>query len=107
MYRYIWKIKLDDPSREDEFVQHWKDGSSILQQFPGALGTHMHKVRGEENSFFAVAEWESQEARDEMQKEVEIGKTKRAIRWRKMPNNEDFGEIINFAGEETGVVLPK
>jgi heme-degrading monooxygenase HmoA len=107
MYRYIWKIKLDNPDREDEFIQHWKDGSTILQQFPGALGTHMHKVRGEEHSFFAVAEWESKDARDAMQKEIETSSTDRARQWQKMPNNEDFGEIINFAGEETGVVLPE
>lgn len=105
MYRYIWKIKLDNPDSEDEFIQHWKDGSTILQQFPGALGTHMHRVRGEEHSFFAVAEWESQKARDAMQKEVEEGKTERARIWRAMPNNEDFGHIISFAGKEIGVVL--
>lgn len=108
MYRYIWKITLADPSREEEFIAHWREGSTILQEYPGALGTHLHKVRGQDHSFFAVAEWESQADRDVMQSEVDEGKTERGKRWRSLASkNADFGEIIGFAGEEIGVVLPK
>lgn len=107
MYRYIWKIKLNHPEEEAAFIKHWRDSSTILQTFPGALGTHMHRVRDEAGSFYAVAEWESQAARDAMMDEVESGKTDRAIAWQKFPKNESFGEIISFAGPETDVVMPE
>jgi len=53
-----------------------------------------------------MAEWESQAARDSMQAEIDHGDSDRAKRWRAMPNNEDFGEIVSFAGEETDSVIP-
>lgn len=106
MYRYIWKIKLTNPENEAQFIEHWRESSKILQTFPGALGTHMHKVRDEAGSFYAVAEWESQEARDAMAEEVNNGSTERAIAWQKFPKNDAFGEIISFAGPEIDEVMP-
>ena len=107
MYRYIWKIKLNNPEDEQAFIDNWRKSSTILQTFSGALGTHIHKVRDEDGSFFAVAEWESQEVRDLMDKEVHEGETARAIAWRKFPKNESFGEIVSFAGQEIDIVLPE
>lgn len=107
MYRYIWKITLNNPEDEEKFIKHWKDGSTILQTFPGALGTHIHKVRDEDASFYAVAEWKSQEARDAMMEEVNTGSTERAVAWQKFPKNDSFGKIISFAGPEIGVVMPE
>lgn len=107
MYRYIWKIKLNDPANEQAFIDHWRTGSQILQEYEGALGTHLHRVRDEPGSFFAVAEWESQAARDAMSEDANHGDSERAKRWQALPLNESFGEIISFAGEEYGVVLPK
>lgn len=107
MYRYIWKITLNNPEDEEKFIKHWRESSTILQTFPGALGTHMHRVRGEEHSFYAVAEWESQEARDAMNDEVNNGASDRALAWQKFPKNDSFGVIISFAGPETDAVLPE
>lgn len=107
MYRYVWKITLNDPTNEQAFIDHWKEGSAILQEYPGALGTHIHRVRGEAGSFFLVAEWESQALRDAMQADIDAGESERAKRWQKQPTNESFGEIVSFAGEETGVILPR
>ncbi len=107
MYRYIWKIKLYEPSKEEDFINHWREGSKILQEYDGARGTHLHRVRDEPGSFFAVAEWESQAARDAMDKDANHGNSERARRWQSGPTNESFGEIISFAGEEFGVVEPE
>lgn len=107
MYRYIWKIKLNNPNEEEKFITHWRESSTILQTFPGALGTHVHTVRNEPGSYYAVAEWESQEARDAMMEEVTNGTSERALAWRKFPKNDEFGEIISFAGPEVDVVLPE
>lgn len=106
MYRYIWRITLKDPSNEQAFIDHWRSGSQILQEYEGALGTHLHRVRDEPGSFFAVAEWESQAARDAMSQDANHGDSERAKRWQALPLNESFGEIISFAGEEYGAVLP-
>jgi heme-degrading monooxygenase HmoA len=107
MYRYIWKIKLKDSTSEQKFIQHWHDGSKILQEYDGALGTHIHRVRDEPGSFFLVAEWQSIEARDAMNADAEEGKSERSVRWKKFPPNDSFGEIISFAGEEIGAVFPE
>lgn len=108
MYRYIWKIKLKDGVAEQDFMNHWQESSTVLQEYEGALGTHLHKVRGEEQSYFAVAEWESQAARDAMQADAEAGQSDRAKRWQKFMKNYQFGAIdTRFAGEEIGVVSPE
>jgi heme-degrading monooxygenase HmoA len=107
MYRYIWKIKLSDPSDKDRFIAHWREGSAILQKFEGALGTHLHEVRDEPGSYYAVAEWETREARDAMSEEANHGTSELAIEWQKLPKNEEFGEVINFQGDEIGVVMPE
>lgn len=106
MYRFVWKIKLHKPEEEQAFIDFWKTGSKILQEYPGALGTHLHRVRNEAGSFFAVAEWESQEARDAMQRDTHQNNSERAQRWNKLPKNESFGEGIAFFGEELDVVMP-
>lgn len=107
MYRYIWKLKLNNPEDKDKFIAHWRTGSALLQEFPGALGTHIHEVRDEPGSYFAVAEWESKEARDAMAEEANNGISDLAREWQKLPKNESFGETINFQGGELGVVLPE
>lgn len=107
MYRYIWKIVLNDDVKEEDFISHWRVGSTILQEYEGALGTHMHKVRGEDRAYFAVAEWESKAARDAMDADVNHGDSERAKRWQALPLNESFGQIISFAGEESDAVMPQ
>lgn len=108
MYRYIWKIKLKGGVSEQELINHWRESSTVLQEYDGALGTHLHRTRGEERSYFAVAEWETQAARDAMMDDVHKGESDRSKRWLKFAKNDDFGVVDpRFAGEEIGVVLPK
>jgi len=107
MYRFVWKIKLNKPAEEEAFINHWREGSKIIQEYAGAMGTHLHRVRNEPGCFFAVAEWESREARDAMQADAEVGDSERAQRWQKLPKNASFGEGINFFGEEVSTVLPE
>ncbi len=108
MYRYIWKIVLNADVTEQELVGHWRDSSTVLQEYAGALGTHLHKTRGEENSYFAVAEWESQAVRDAAMEDVHAGVSERSKRWLKFAKNDEFGLVDpHFAGEEIGIVLPE
>lgn len=106
MYRYVWKIKLTNSDKEKEFLSFWEETSAILQQYPGALGTHAHRVRGEPGTFFLVAEWESQEARDAMSHDIHNGDSEAAKKWRTYPKNDSFGGVISFAGEELCAVMP-
>lgn len=107
MYRFIWKIKLADNVTDEVFIKHWHDSSAILQEYPGARGTLIHKARDEDRTYFLVAQWESQELRDKMQEEIDAGQTELAKRWQAFPKNETFGDIqARFAGEEIGSVEP-
>jgi len=106
MYRYIWKIKLDDPAKKSEFLQHWKETSLLLQKYPGAKGTYAHEVRDEEASFFLVAQWKSIESRDAMSNDIHNSDSDLAKKWRTYAPSSSFGEITQFAGEEIGSVLP-
>lgn len=108
MYRFIWKIKLNDNVADEEFIKHWHDSSAVLQEYPGAKGTFIHKARDEDRTYFLVAQWESQEIRDAMQAEIDAGKTEQAKRWQQFPSSKTFGDIqVMFAGEEIGSVVPE
>ncbi len=107
MYRFIWKIELNDSVTDQEFIKHWHDASVVLQEYPGAKGTLIHKTRDEERTYFLVAQWESQEFRDAMQADIDAGDSDRAKRWKQFPKNETFGDIqVVFAGEQIGEVMP-
>lgn len=110
MYRFVWTIELNEPvtpESEVAFMDHWRAGSEILQEYPGALGTHLHRIRdGKPGSFFLVAEWQSQEARDAMSDDANLGDSERAKRWQQLPPNESFGKIMGFAGLELEAVMP-
>lgn len=98
---------MNNQFSDDAFIKHWYDASSSLQEYPGAKGTLIHKARGEEGTYFLVAQWQSQELRDAMQAEIDAGQTERAKRWLGFPKNEIFGDIqTTFAGEQIGEVMP-
>ena len=107
MYRFIWKIKLADHVTEEEFIKHWRDSSSILQEYPGAKGVLINKSRDEDSTYFLIANWESQAARDLMQRDIDTGQSERAKRWQQFPKNESFGNVqTTFAGEQIGEEMP-
>jgi len=109
MYRFFWTIALNEPVKPESgaaFTDHWHTGSEILQEYPGALGTHLHPMRDTPGSFILMAEWESEEARDAMSVDATYGDSERAQRWRALPPNESFGAIVGFAGTEIEVVMP-
>lgn len=79
-----------------------------MQEYAGAKGTLLHKVRDEDRAYFAVAQWESQEARDAMQADIEnkSNPSEQAKKWQSFATNESFGAIISFAGEEISSIEP-
>ena len=60
--RFVFQIVVK-AGQEALFLEHWHNSSAAIQHMAGARGTRMHKKRGEENIYLAIAEWESEEAR--------------------------------------------
>jgi hypothetical protein len=104
-YRYVFKVKVV-PGEEAAFEESWHNGSVPIQMCPGARGTRLHKILGEEGAYLAVAEWEDKAARQaafvELAKPGGLGDEMRS--WGK---NSDFGEVTLIAeAEEIDYVLP-
>jgi heme-degrading monooxygenase HmoA len=100
MYHYIWKITITDPTKVEPFIQVWKDASAVLQEYPGAQGTYLHKVLGEDNVYLAIANWESKAARDAMKADIDANTSERAQRWQAFPKSDEFGIFETIAKTE-------
>ena len=63
MYGIIfeWHLKVGE---EQAFCNEWKTGSDVIQTYPGARGTKLFRSVDKPGTFFAIAEWDSKEARD-------------------------------------------
>ena len=100
MYHYIWKITITDPSKVEPFIQVWRDASAVLQEYPGAQGTYLQRVLGEDNTFLAIANWESKAARDAMKADTDADQSERAQRWQAFPKSDEFGTVETIAKTE-------
>ena len=105
-FRYVFQINVR-PGEDEAFIEHWREGSKPIQEYDGARGTRLHKKRGQEHVYIAIAEWESLEKRRTAMAEINAGETERAKRVKDWGNNEDFGEVT-LLGEidEIDTVLP-
>lgn len=105
-HRYVFRVDFEDDHRRDQFIEHWKEGSALIQTLPGSRGTRLHSMQGS-TSVMAIAEWDSKDLRDAAMNHLQAGESDVSIRWLAMPRNEDFGEVT-LLGEidEIGFVLP-
>ncbi len=78
-FRFVFEIKVR-PGEDESFIEHWREGSRPIQEYPGARGTRLYKKRGEEHTYIAIAEWESIEARKAAMSEIHKGESERAKR---------------------------
>lgn len=105
-FRFVFEIKVR-PGEDEEFIKNWREGSKPIQEYPGALGTRLHKKRGEDHTYVAIAEWESLEARQAAIEDIERGESDRAKRVREWDRNEDHGEVTVIGNlDEIVTVLP-
>ncbi|MAZ41060.1 antibiotic biosynthesis monooxygenase [bacterium] len=103
--KYIFEITIKDGCSEEDYIQAWKNGSTIIQKQEGAQGTKLYKKNGEEGKFIAIASWESKESRDkamENLKSIDAGVQKILSKHREYGDIEALG---NF--EEVAKVEPK
>lgn len=91
-YTYIWKIKIEDESKVQPFIDNWRAASIILQEYPGALGTRLLRSLDDPLTFYAIPEWESKADRDAMEADRVSG-SERGERWSKLQKNDDFGTV--------------
>lgn len=69
--KFIFTIRIKEGHSEAEYIDAWKKGSAIIQQSTGAKGTILYRNLNEPNTFIAIAEWESKEARDAAMKKLQ------------------------------------
>jgi quinol monooxygenase YgiN len=91
-YKYIFQVEVR-PGEDRAFIQSWHNGSIPIQQSPGALGTRLHKKRGEEHVYIAIAEWESREARQAAMEKLHTPGDTLGDEMRRWGRNEDFGTV--------------
>lgn len=106
-FRFVFEIHVR-PGEDAEFIKHWREGSKPIQEYTGACGTRLHKKRGEDHAYIAIAEWASLEARQAAMSDIKLGVSDRAMRVAKWGHNEDFGNVT-ILGElnEIDQVLPE
>jgi heme-degrading monooxygenase HmoA len=63
MYRIIFEHH-PKKDQEADFIKQWKIGSDIIQTYPGARGTKLFRDVQNPEVLYAIAEWESKEARE-------------------------------------------
>ena len=62
MYRIIFE-HCPKPDQEVQFIAQWQWGSDIIQTYPGARGSKLFRMNGNPGRIYAMAEWDSKEAR--------------------------------------------
>ena len=87
--KFIFTVKIKEGHTEQEYIDAWKNGSSIIQKSLGAKGTTLYRKIGEPGNLIAIAEWDSKEARDAAMKKLDEAdeKTKKILK-----RHRDFGE---------------
>ena len=70
MYRIIFEHHPKE-DQESDFIIAWKKGSDIIQSYPGARGTKLFRDVDNPTILYAIAEWESKEARDTIMPQID------------------------------------
>ena len=60
-YRFVFLVRIKEGSTEQEYIEAWRDGSAVIQEEPGALGTKLYRVSP--GVLLAMALWESEKDR--------------------------------------------
>ncbi len=55
-----WEVS---PENSDEFIRRWQLDSDVIQTYPGALGTRLHRPLGGAHVYIGYARWQSLEHR--------------------------------------------
>jgi len=64
---FIFEVHIKPGYSAEQYADAWLRASRIIQRFPGARGTRLHRRIGDPNVLLAVATWESKTVRDAME----------------------------------------
>lgn len=64
---FIFKVHVKPGYTAEQYADAWVRASEIIQRAPGARGTRLHRMIGDDRTLLAVASWVSKDARDAMQ----------------------------------------
>lgn len=68
--KFIFQVKLRLGHSANDYIEAWKNSSAIIQPSAGAEGTWLFRKIGQPDTFLAIANWESVEARDAAMKKL-------------------------------------
>ncbi len=63
---FVWEVH---PEQDEEFIRRWKLDSDVIQTYPGALGTKLHRPTDGSRRYLGYATWESLEYREKAMKQ--------------------------------------
>jgi heme-degrading monooxygenase HmoA len=66
--KFIFEVRVKEGHTAEEYADAWVRASELIQQAPGARGTRLHRSLDDPNRLIAIAEWDSKEERDAMEK---------------------------------------
>ncbi len=62
--KFVFEVHIKPGFSAEQYAQAWVRASEIIQQAPGARGTRLHRKLDDPNVLLAIAEWDSQAARN-------------------------------------------
>ncbi|GAA5443826.1 hypothetical protein Misp06_02004 [Microbulbifer sp. NBRC 101763] len=101
--KYIFEVHIKEGFSAEEYAEAWVRASRLIQQYPGAMGTELHRKIDDPRKLLAVATWHCKEDRDAMQTQhsVEIDKIIRSVapfvEIRSLGEFEDPQWVVNFS----------
>jgi heme-degrading monooxygenase HmoA len=67
--KYLFEVHIREGHTAEEYADAWVRASEIIQRAHGARGTALHRKIDDPNVLIAIAEWDSKEDRDAMEKQ--------------------------------------
>ncbi|UTA47793.1 antibiotic biosynthesis monooxygenase [Simiduia sp. 21SJ11W-1] len=87
--KFIFEVTVAPTHTPEDYAQAWVRASQLIQTYPGAMGTELHRKIGEPNKLIAIAHWQSKTDRDAMEAD----------------NNPEVKTIIQSAADFVSVKL--
>ena len=103
--KFIFEVKVKKGHTKKQYIDAWKEGSTLIQNSKGAQGTILYQNTSNPNSLLAIATWKSKKERDAAMKKLhQADSITREI----ITEHRKYGDttiIGNF--EEIALIKPK
>jgi heme-degrading monooxygenase HmoA len=65
--KFLFEVRIKPGYRAEQYADAWVRASELIQRYPGARGTRLHRKIGDPDVLIAIAEWDSKAQRDATQ----------------------------------------